>query len=242
MYLVGFACFFLLGAHRAKQAWRGVSRESLEDLLFYGILGVVLGGRLGYCLFYQPGYFLSHPLEILHIWEGGMSAHGGMVGVAIAVWYFHVRHRAGFLQTADFIMPMVPAGLFFGRLGNFINGELWGRPASDAFPLAMIFPQAGDLIPRHPSQLYECALEGLLLFVVLWWFSRKPRPLGAVSGLFFLGYGIWRFSVEYFREPDAFLGLGALGLSRGQWLTIPLLMLGLALLVRGYAGKAGNEG
>ena len=241
MYLVGFACFYLLGTVRAKQAWRGVSRDQLEDLLFYGILGVVLGGRLGYCFFYQPGYFLSHPLDILKIWEGGMSAHGGMVGVACAVWYFHLKCRAGFLRTADFIMPMVPAGLFFGRLGNFINGELWGRPAAESFPLAMIFPQAGDLVPRHPSQLYECALEGAFLFVVLWCFSRKPRALGSVSGLFFLGYGLCRFFVEFFREPDAFLGLGMLGLSRGQWLSVPLLLLGVGLLAWSQVGNKARE-
>ena len=155
MYLTGFAFFYLLGRIRAKEDWRGISgKDALEDLLFYGILGVVLGGRIGYCLFYQPGYYLSHPAEILAVWEGGMSVHGGMIGCLLAMLYFKHVHGVGFLRTADFAMPLAPVGLFFGRIGNFINGELWGRVTSPDFPFAMAFPQSGSMFPRHPSQLY----------------------------------------------------------------------------------------
>ncbi len=232
MYLVGFAFFYFLGRMRSREAWRGMAEEdALEDLLFYGILGVVLGGRLGYCLFYQPLYFAEHPLEILRIWEGGMSAHGGMLGCLLAILYFCRTHKARFLQVADFVTPMVPAGLFFGRIGNFINGELWGRAVSPDFPLAMVFPQSGTLTPRHPSQLYEAGLEGALLFLVLWIYSKKPRPAGTVAGLFCLGYGVVRFLVEYVREPDWFLGVRAFGFTQGQWLSMPLILTGAVLFI-----------
>lgn len=213
--------------------------DDLESLLFYGIFGVIVGGRLGYCFFYQPEYYLSHPQAILTVWEGGMSAHGGLLGVIFVMWLFSKVHRVSFWQVSDFVAPLVPLGLMFGRIGNFINGELWGRPASEALPWAMVFPQALDGgIPRHPSQLYEALGEGLLLFLVLWFVSKKPRPAGFVSGLFCAGYGIARFVVEWFREPDAFLGLQALGLSRGQWLTLPLILLGVVLMGWACASKA----
>lgn len=234
MYLVGFAAFYLLARIRCREAWRDVKLAEIEDLLFFGILGVVIGGRLGFCFFYQPGYYIHHLLEVFAIWEGGMSVHGGMVGVAAAIAYFSLTRKKSFVKTADFVIPLVPVGLFFGRIGNFINGELWGRVTSPDFPLAMVFPQAGDLLPRHPSQLYECGLEGLLLFAVLWLYSKKPRPLGAPSGLFLLGYGLCRFLVEYVREPDWFLGIRALGFTRGQWLTMPLILLGAGLLIHAY--------
>lgn len=232
MYLLGFLAFWLLGRQRTKQAWRGITAEALDDLLFYGILGVILGGRLGYCLFYQPDYYLTHPQGILAIWQGGMSAHGGLIGVIVAMLMYNHWHRVGFWKIADFVAPLVPLGLMFGRIGNFINGELWGRPASPDLPWAMIFPQAMDGgIARHPSQLYEALGEGLLLFLLLWFASKKPRPTGFVAGLFCVGYGVARFTVEFFREPDAFLGLQALGLSRGQWLTIPLIFIGVILMI-----------
>ena len=237
MYLAGFAGFYLLARLRCRESWRGMQVPELEDLLFYGILGVVIGGRLGYCLFYQPGYYIHHLLEVLYIWEGGMSVHGGMLGVAAAMAYFAFKKHKGFLQTADFVIPLAPVGLFFGRIGNFINGELWGRVTDPDFPLAMIFPQSGEMLPRHPSQLYECGLEGVLLFVVLWFYSRKKRPLGAPSGLFLLGYGLCRFFVEYVREPDWFLGIRALGFTQGQWLTMPLIALGAGLLLRSCSGQ-----
>lgn len=230
MYLVGFAFFWLLGRHRAKEPWRGFTAENVEDLLFYGVFGVIVGGRLGYCLFYQPAFYLAHPLAVFEVWQGGMSAHGGLLGALAVMWLYSARRGLGFWKTADFVSPLVPLGLFAGRLGNFINGELWGRPADPTLPWAMAFPQAGDGgVPRHPSQLYEAGLEGLALFALLWIYSKKPRPVGRTAALFAMGYGAVRFIVEFFREPDAFLGLQALGLSRGQWLTLPLFLAGAAL-------------
>ncbi len=228
MYLVGFALFFFLGRYRARRdPWRGVTYALIDDLLFYGVLGVVLGGRLGYVLFYKPEYYFSQPLEILAVWQGGMSFHGGLLGVLIAVWYVARKHGISWLRLTDFIAPLVPCGLAAGRLGNFINGELYGRP-SDA-PWAMVFAHGGPL-PRHPSQLYEFGLEGLTLFALLWIFSAKPRPAGAVSAMFLIGYGVFRFVAEYFREPDDFLGLLALGFSMGQWLSLPMVLLGIGML------------
>lgn len=232
MYLLGFAAFWCLGRLRAKEAWRGITPEDVEDLLFYGVFGVVLGGRLGYCLFYQPGYYLSHPGEIFALWHGGMSAHGGLLGVILVMILFAWRKKKSLFTVSDFVAPLVPLGLMAGRIGNFINGELWGRPASPDLPWAMVFPQAADGIARHPSQLYEALGEGLILFLMLYVVSRKPTKPGFVSGLFCLGYGAARFIVEFFREPDAFLGLQALSLSQGQWLTIPVILLGAFLVWR----------
>lgn len=230
MYLVGFALFWLLGTWRAKRdAWRDLTAEDVEELLFVGVLGVILGGRLGYCFFYQPEWFITHPLDIIRVWDGGMSAHGGVLGVIVAMFNFAKTREKSFLKIADFVTPLVPLGLFFGRIGNFINGELWGRVSSPDYVFAMIFPHAQDWLPRHPSQLYEAGLEGLLLFVILWLYSMRPRKDGRVAALFCLGYGVARFFVEFFREPDAFLGLQALGLSQGQWLSIPMIFLGLAV-------------
>ncbi len=227
MYLAAFGLFFFLGRYRAKRdPWRGVSYALIDDLLFFGVLGVVLGGRLGYVLFYKPGYYAAHPLEILAVWQGGMAFHGGFLGVLVAAWWVARRHRIGWLALTDFIAPLIPCGLAAGRMGNFINGELWGR-ASDV-PWAMVFPQAGP-VPRHPSQLYQFALEGLLLFAMLWLYSARRRPAGAVSGAFLLGYGVFRFAAEYFREPDNFLGLLAFDLSMGQWLSLPMIAAGAGL-------------
>lgn len=241
MYLVGFACFWLLGRRRTAEPWRRITAEDLENMLFYGVFGVILGGRLGYCLFYQPEYYLTHPAALFAVWEGGMSAHGGIIGVIIVMILFAHMKKMPFLTVSDFVVPLVPLGLMFGRIGNFINGELWGRPASPDLPWAMIFPQAGDGIPRHPSQLYESFGEGLLLFLLLWFISRKPRPAGLVSGVFCFGYGAARFIVEYFREPDAFLGLQALDLSRGQWLSLPLIVLGLVVILMTIGKKAPSQ-
>jgi phosphatidylglycerol:prolipoprotein diacylglycerol transferase len=191
-------------------------------------MGVVVGGRIGYCLFYKPAYYLSHPLEIFAVWQGGMSFHGGMLGVIVAMlWFARVRKRH-WLQVTDFVAPCVPTGLAAGRIGNFINGELWGRVADPALPWAMVFRGAGDA-PRHPSQLYQFLLEGLLLFVLLWLYARGPRRLGQVSAAFLVGYGVLRFIAEYFREPDDYLGLLALNLSMGQWLCLPMIGLGVSL-------------
>jgi len=239
MYLMAFVQFLLLGRLRIRSPQYqalGWSYKDLEDLLFAGVLGVVLGGRLGYTLFYQPGFYLAHPLNILKLWEGGMSFHGGLLGVILAMFWFAHRHKTTFFVVSDLVAPLVPFGLAFGRLGNFINGELWGRPTD--LPWAMIFPQV-DMLPRHPSQIYQFFGEGILLGVVLWIFSSKPRPLGQVSGLFLLGYGVCRFLAEFAREPDAFLGLLGLGLSMGQWLSLPMIFLGFYLIVRPNTQKVG---
>ena len=191
-------------------------------------MGTIAGGRLGYVLFYKLADYAAEPWRIFYVWEGGMSFHGGMLGVILAMaWFAHSR-RQDWLAVTDFVAPLVPLALGAGRLGNFINAELWGRPA--AVPWAMVFPNV-DGVPRHPSQLYEFALEGVLLFAVLWWYSRRPRPRGAVSGVFLLAYGLLRFLVEFTREPDRFLGLLSLGLSMGQWLSAPMIIAGAAMIV-----------
>jgi phosphatidylglycerol:prolipoprotein diacylglycerol transferase len=224
MYLVGFGSAWLLGRWRVKQGLTRVKLVDFEDMLFLAMLSAIIGGRLGFALFYQPGYYLQHPLEILFLWQGGMSFHGGLLGVVLSLWLFAKRKQYRFLELGDLIAPLVPLGLAAGRLGNFINGELWGRPSD--LPWAMIFPAAQDGIARHPSQLYQFALEGIALFVIIWWFARKPRPLGQVSGVFLMGYGALRFLAEFGREPDAFLGLLLANLSMGQWLCIPMIIAG----------------
>lgn len=234
MYLFGFLAAWILGRRRAARSGLFTPAQ-FDDVLLFGCIGVLLGARLGYVLFYNPFYYLGHPLEILAVWQGGMSFHGGMLGVMFAQWLAGKRYGKSFFQTMDFMAPLVPPGLFFGRLGNFINAELWGR-VTDA-PWGMVFPGGGDL-PRHPSQLYEAALEGLLLFSLLWVYSARPRPVMAVSGLFALGYGCLRFFVEFFREPDAHLGYLAFGwLTMGMTLCLPLMALGIFLLVRAYSGS-----
>lgn len=230
-YLVAFGLFIWLGAKRVQRvqfASRQWVRRDVEDLLFYGVLGVVVGGRLGYVLFYKPGFYVTHPFEILAIWKGGMSFHGGLLGVLTAMALFGRSRGRQFLDVTDLIAPCVPTGLASGRIGNFINGELPGRLADPSLPWGMIYPNAGTQ-PRHPSSLYQFALEGLLLFALLWLYARKPRGLGQVSGAFLIGYGVLRFSAEYFREPDDFLGLLALNLSMGQWLCVPMILIGIAM-------------
>jgi phosphatidylglycerol:prolipoprotein diacylglycerol transferase len=234
-YLAAFGLFMLLGFRRlhhepfasikGPQAW---SRKDVEDILFMGVMGVVLGGRIGYCLFYKPLYYLAHPLEIFAVWSGGMSFHGGLLGVIVAmIWFARSRHKL-WLQVADFVAPCVPTGLAAGRIGNFINGELWGRVCSPDLPWGMVFQGAGDL-PRHPSQVYQFFLEGLLLFALLWVYGRHERLRGQVAAVFLMGYGTLRFVAEFFREPDAHLGLLSLGMSMGQWLCIPMLIGGALL-------------
>lgn len=228
-YLVAFGLFLWLARIRVRRpefASAGWTARDVEDLLFYGVVGVVLGGRLGYVLFYKFGHYLSHPLEILSVWKGGMSFHGGLLGVIVAMIIFSRRRQRSSWQTFDLIAPCVPTGLAAGRIGNFINGELWGRFADPSLPWAMVFPQSGSPEPRHPSQLYQFLLEGVLLFVFLWWYASKPRARGQVSAVFLIGYGLCRFIAEYFRQPDDFLGLLALNMSMGQWLCVPMIAFG----------------
>lgn len=245
-YLLAFALFYFLATRRLRHApfasiaqpapW---TRRDVEDLLFWGVLGVVAGGRLGYCLFYKPAYYLSHPLEIFAVWQGGMSFHGGMLGVIVAMMLWAWRRGRPWLQVTDFIAPCVPLGLASGRIANFVNGELWGRVADPSLPWATVFRGAalpdGSNPPRHPSQLYQFALEGVLLFVLLWLYARQPRRTGQVSGAFLVGYGVLRFVAEYFRQPDAHLGLLALGMSMGQWLCVPMIAIGA--LMWWHAGR-----
>lgn len=241
-YLVAFGLFLFLGTRRlhhppfkymtGERAW---ARKDVEDILFLGVLGVVVGGRIGYCLFYKPGYYLSHPLEILAVWQGGMSFHGGLLGVIGSMIWFARSRKRNWLEVADFVAPCVPTGLAAGRIGNFINGELWGRFASADLPWAMVFPQSGSMLPRHPSQIYQFLMEGLLLFIILWLYARKERKPGQVAAVFLIGYGVFRFIAEYFREPDDFLGILSLGMSMGQWLCIPMIVAGVLMWV--WCGK-----
>ena len=232
MYLAGFMVFLWLGKWRARvQPWHGLTAMDVDDLLFYGVLGVIIGGRLGQVIFYDPAYYLAHPLEILAVWKGGMSFHGGFLGVLLAMLLWGRKHGKAFFQVTDFIAPLIPLGLMAGRIGNFINGELWGRVAEASLPWAMIFPQV-DNLPRHPSPLYEAAGEGLLLFIILWFFSARQRACGAVSGVFLIGYGVLRSVMEIFREPDAGIFGHSYTISMGQWLSLPMIIIGLWLLLR----------
>lgn len=252
MYLAGFALAWWLGARRIRAGRLPVDAQAYSDLLFYAMLGVLLGGRIGYLVFYGMGQVLADPMYVFRVWEGGMSFHGGLLGVLVAVAWWSRRQRLHFFDAVDFIAPLVPPGLGFGRLGNFIGGELWGH-TTDA-PWGVVFRHALppeyaslpsealqrlhesgalDAYARHPSQLYQAALEGLVLFVVLWWFSSRPRPRYAVSGLFAVLYGVFRFAVEFVREPDAHIGYLAFGwFTMGQLLSLPLIGFGLWLLWR----------
>ena len=231
MYLIAFGLGWWLGRMRARDAWRGWTRDDVGDVLFYVALGVVAGGRLGYMIFYDLERLLSQPWSVFMVWQGGMSFHGGLIGVVVAMlWYGRARGRSLF-EVADFIVPLVPPGLAAGRLGNFINGRLWGTPSD--LPWAMVFhdPRAGG-IPRHPSQLYEALLEGVVLFAVLWWFTRRPRPAMAASGVFLIGYGLARTLVEFVRVPDSHIGyLGFGWITMGQVLTLPMIVAGIALAI-----------
>jgi phosphatidylglycerol:prolipoprotein diacylglycerol transferase len=236
MYLLAFLTAYYLATNRSKKNkdWQKNS-EQISDLVFYGAMGVVIGGRLGYIFFYDFKEFLIHPTIIYQVWNGGMSFHGGFLGVLVAMWKYGHRYNLSFWSIMDFVAPLVPLGLLFGRIGNFINGELWGRPVVDVnYPLSIIFTHV-DNLPRHPSQLYEAALEGLLLFMVLWLFSDKKRPEKSVSALFLIGYGLSRCFVEFFREPDFDKGFIAFGwLTMGQLLSIPMIFAGIVLFISAY--------
>jgi phosphatidylglycerol---prolipoprotein diacylglyceryl transferase len=237
MYLVGFAAAWYLGRLRSRQPWSPIKEAQVEDLIFYGAMGVILGGRLGYVLFYNFPQFLADPLWLFRVWEGGMAFHGGLLGVVVAVALYARKLNVPALALWDFIAPLAPIGLGLGRIGNFIGQELWGRPTDS--PFAMVFPRDPLLLPRHPSQLYQFALEGVALFCILYFFTRKQRPLMAPGGLFLLCYGVFRFLVEFVREPDAHIGFDALGwLTRGQELSLPMVIIGAAMLVYAYRRDA----
>ncbi|MBP9742711.1 MAG: prolipoprotein diacylglyceryl transferase [Burkholderiales bacterium] len=232
MYMLGFIFFIIAGKWWVKKYKTPyITSKLVDDMLFYGVLGVVVGGRLGYCLFYQPAFYLSHPLDIIRTWDGGMSFHGGMLGVFVATYLLAYKHHRNFFEFTDFLAPLIPPSLFFGRIGNFINGELWGRITSENIPWAMVFPQSGTMLPRHPSQLYEALGEGVLLMIILWVYASKPRKMGQVSGIFMIGYGCIRFVLEYFRQPDSFLSYlpEKTGFSMGQWLCVPMIIAGVII-------------
>lgn len=236
MYLCGFAAAWVLGMARTKTPWSPLKRGQVEDLIFYAAVGLVLGARFGYVFFYNFSTFLADPLWLFKVWDGGMSFHGGLLGVMVAMGLYTKKIQRNFVDVMDFVVPLAPIGLAFGRFGNFIGAELWGRQTDG--PWGMVFPTDPG-VARHPSQLYEMFLEGVVLFAIIFWFSRKPRPRGAVSGLFLLGYGCFRFTVEFVREPDAHLGFQALGwMTRGQQLCIPMMVFGIALIYWGYTSKA----
>lgn len=236
MYLLAFGLFVLLGRIRIRQphiAAAGWRADDIEDMLFYGVLGVIIGGRLGEVLFYHPDYYFAHPLEIAAIWKGGMSFHGGFLGVLVAMAIWGRKHGRRLMDVMDFIAPLVPLGYAAGRIGNFINAELPGRVADASLPWAMIWPNV-DSLPRHPSPIYQALVDGVLLFIVLWLYARKPRPYLAVSGVFALGYGCARFFTEYFRMPDYEVSFAGWTISAGQMLSLPMIVLGLILLLVAY--------
>lgn len=252
MYLLGFVAAWLLGNYRAKQPNSGWTKDMVADFLFYAFLGVIIGGRFGYVIFYHMDLWAKDFLYLFKIWEGGMSFHGGLIGVIAACWFFGRKNNLTTLQVTDFITPLGPLGLMFGRLGNFINGELWGRATDESVPWAMKFSCDPENAPwykgcdpsgvlRHPSQLYEAIFEGLVLFIMVWLFSSKPRPTGAVTGLFLFGYGFFRFIIEYFREPDAHLAEVSELITRGQVLCLPMIGLGLFLMIAAYRNKSAKS-
>jgi phosphatidylglycerol:prolipoprotein diacylglycerol transferase len=238
MYLLGFTLGWALGRARAARPGSGWTPAMVDDFITWCVLGLVLGARLGYVLFYDLSAYLRDPVSIFQVWHGGMSFHGGLVGLCVVVWLFGRKHGKTFLEIGDFLSPLAPPGLLAGRIGNFINGELWGAPTTAPWGVLFPDPRAGG-VPRHPSQLYEAGLEGLALFTILWIYSSKKRPAGSVMGLFLALYGFFRFSVEFIREPDPQLGYLAFGwLTMGQLLSLPMVLAGAWFIWRAYAGQA----
>ncbi|AUR50778.1 prolipoprotein diacylglyceryl transferase [Aquella oligotrophica] len=245
MYLLSFLLVLYVGKWRIRKFGHPVLTEKMvDDFLFYGALGTVLGGRIGYCLFYQPAYYLTHPLDIVKTWDGGMSFHGGIIGVCIGIYLFTRKEKMHFFVLGDFVALIIPLCLMLGRIGNFINGELWGRFCSPNLPWGMVFPQSGSMLPRHPSQLYEALTEGIILFTVILIFRlTKERNLGQTSGVFLIGYGLARFVLEFFRAPDAFATgvVQATGLSLGQLYSFPMILIGIIVFVWGLKSRSTVE-
>ena len=241
MYAVGFAAALVLGTRRARRQDSPITPAQLQDLLFYAMVGLIIGARLGYMLLYNTSWLLNDPWALFKVWHGGMSFHGALLGIVVAGIVYARRKGLHFLDLGDFVAPLAPPGLFAGRIGNFVNTELWGRPSD--LPWAVVFPgQAAGAVPRHPSQLYEALLEGVVLFFILWFFSRQPRPRGMVFGLFLLLYGLFRFLVEFFRQPDIQLGFVALDfLTMGHVLSLPMIAAGGFLLLRSKVSKGGSS-
>jgi len=237
MYVIAFIAIWVLGSRKTREPNSGWTEDQLADAIFYGALGVIFGGRIGYILFYNLPFYLRHPADMLKVWQGGMSFHGGLVGVVLALWVFARRYGKRLLAVTDFIVPWVPIGLGAGRIGNYINQELWGRPTT--LPWGMVFRNAGG-IPRQPSQLYEFGLEGVVLFLILWAYSKKPRPMGSISAVFLIFYGLFRFLVEFTREPDPQLGFVWGPFTMGQLLSVPMILIGIALFlyVRRHPARA----
>lgn len=228
MYVLSFTFVLVAGRHRINKLGHPFLKpEMVDDFMFYAALGTILGGRIGYCLFYKPEFYFTHPIEIFTIWDGGMSFHGGFLGVCLGFYLFSRKIKCKFFELSDFFSIFVPMCLFFGRMGNFINGELWGRLCSLSLPWGMVFPQSGTMLPRHPSQLYEAFFEGIFLSIIMFAFARKARKTGQISCIFAIGYGTIRFVLEFFREPDAFATgiVQSTGLSLGQLYSIPMILL-----------------
>lgn len=231
-YLCAFVTAWYIGVQRAKLPNAIINRQQVEDMITWGAFGVIIGGRLGSVFFYNFDTFLEDPLWAFRLWEGGMSFHGGLLGVMLAMYLYAWKLKISYVGLMDFVAPLVPLGLFFGRIGNFIGGELWGRATDVSW--GMIFPKDTEQLIRHPSQLYQACLEGLLLFVIVFWFSRKPRPRGAVSAIFLMGYSVFRFIVEFYREPDQHIGYEILGMTRGQELCALMFLFGVGVLIYAF--------
>lgn len=235
MYLLAFGFAWLVGMYRAKLPHSPLTRSQVEDLVFYGALGVVLGGRIGYVFFYNFGEFAEDPSILIKVWNGGMSFHGGLLGVVVAMALYARKVKRNFIDVMDFVAPIVPIGLGFGRIGNFIGGELWGRATDVSW--GMVFPKDTAALARHPSQLYQAFLEGFVLFIIVFWFARNPRPRGAICSLFLMGYGLTRFFVEFVREPDAHIGYVLGWMTRGQILSIPMIVIGALIFFIAYRAQ-----
>ena len=240
MYVAAFTSAWLLGVYRASRPGALLKKSEIEDLIFFGALGVVIGARFGYVFFYNFGEFLQDPLWLFRVWEGGMSFHGGLLGVMLAMAFYSKKLGKNYIDLMDYVAPLVPLGLGFGRMGNFIGQELWGRET--AVPWGMVFPKDPDMLVRHPSQLYQSFLEGFVLFVILFWFSKKPRPRGAVAALLLVCYGFFRFFIEFFREPDSHIGFDLFDwMTRGQILCVPMILGGAVILYWTYFMRTPEE-